>query len=117
MIAMIVEWVSAFCLLAGSVLIISGGVGLLRFPDFFTRMHAAGVTETLAGVLILLGLMLIAGWGIVLFKLLLILLFILITSPTASHALAKSALHGHLTPVLGVQTGKTQQSTPQDKPL
>ncbi|TNE76663.1 MAG: sodium:proton antiporter [Gammaproteobacteria bacterium] len=78
----------------GIFLLVSGGVGLLRFPDVFTRMHAAGVTETLASGLILLGLILMAGWGIAAFKLLLILLFILITSPTASHALAKAALHG-----------------------
>lgn len=96
MIALLLEWVSIFCLATGIFLLLSGGVGLLRFPDMFSRMHAAGVTETLAASLILVGLMLLAGWGIVMFKLLLILVFILITSPTASHALAKSAVHGGL---------------------
>lgn len=90
--------VSQFCLALGAFLIFSGGVGVLRFPDFYTRMHAAGVTETLAAALILVGLMILAGWSLVLFKLVLILLFIMITSPTASHALAKSALHGKLEP-------------------
>ncbi len=96
MIALLLEGVSVLCLGTGIFLLVSGGVGLLRFPEVFSRMHAAGVTETLAASLILLGLMLLAGWGIVMFKLLLILLFILITSPTASHALAKSAVHGGL---------------------
>ncbi|MCW8193771.1 monovalent cation/H(+) antiporter subunit G [Proteobacteria bacterium 005FR1] len=96
----VVNIVSGACLLLGSFLIFSGGLGLLRFPDFYTRMHAAGITETLATGLILLGLMLLAGWGIVLAKLMMILLFILITSPTASHALAKSAQHGKLAPQL-----------------
>ncbi|TNF07023.1 MAG: monovalent cation/H(+) antiporter subunit G [Gammaproteobacteria bacterium] len=91
---MLAEWLSVPLLALGIFLIVSGGVGLLRFPDIFCRMHAAGVTETLASGLILLGLMLLAGWGIATFKLLLILLFLLITSPTASHALAKAALHG-----------------------
>ena len=91
---------SSVCLLLGAFLIISGAVGVLRFPDFFTRMHAAGVTETLATTLILLGLMLLAGWSIMSFKLLLILLFILITSPVASHALTKAALHGNLQPLV-----------------
>ena len=91
-------YLSQFCLLLGTFLIVSGGVGVLRFPDFYTRMHAAGVTDTLAAVLILVGLMMIAGWGLVFFKLVLIMLFIMITSPTASHALAKSALHGRLQP-------------------
>ena len=88
--------VSQVCLAIGSLLIFSGGVGVLRFPDFYTRMHAAGITDTLATALILVGLMLIAGWSLILFKLVLIMLFIMITSPTASHALAKSALHGRL---------------------
>jgi multicomponent Na+:H+ antiporter subunit G len=92
--------VSNSCLLIGSFLIFSGGVGVLRFPDFYTRMHAAGVTETLATVLILAGLMLMAGWTLVLVKLIFIMFFIMITSPTASHALAKSALHGRLAPFL-----------------
>ena len=91
---------SSACLLLGAFLIISGAVGVLRFPDFFTRMHAAGVTETLATTLILLGLMLLAGWSIMSFKLLLILLFILSTSPVASHARTKAALHGNLQPLV-----------------
>lgn len=94
----LMAWLSQLCLLGGAFLILSGGLGVLRFPDFFTRMHAAGITETLAATLIILGLMIIAGWGLVQFKLLLIFLFVMITSPTASHALAKSALHGRLTP-------------------
>lgn len=90
--------ISQACLLAGSLLIFTGGLGVLRFPDFYTRMHAAGVTDTLATVLILAGLMLMAGWSLILFKLVMIMLFIMITSPTSSHALAKSALHGRLQP-------------------
>ncbi|MEX1031785.1 MAG: monovalent cation/H(+) antiporter subunit G [Cellvibrionaceae bacterium] len=94
-------FVSGLCLLLGSFLIFSGGLGVLRFPDFYTRMHAAGVTDTLAAGLVLTGLMLLAGWGVVLAKLAMILLFILLTSPTASHALAKAARHGRLAPKLG----------------
>ncbi|WP_235189828.1 monovalent cation/H(+) antiporter subunit G [Porticoccus hydrocarbonoclasticus] len=100
MLAGMVAMLSSACLLLGAFLIISGAVGVLRFPDFFTRMHAAGVTETLATTLILLGLILLAGWSILSFKLLLILLFILITSPVASHALTKAALHGNLQPLV-----------------
>lgn len=100
MVAGMVDALGSACLLLGAFLILSGGVGVLRFPDFFTRMHAAGVTETLATTLILFGLMLIAGWNIVSFKLVLILLFIMITSPVASHALAKAALHGKLQPLV-----------------
>ena len=81
-------------LLAGSFFAISGGVGILRFPDFFTRMHATGVTDTMCAGLILAGLMFQAGWSLTLLKLILILVFLLLTSPTATHAIARAALHG-----------------------
>ncbi|WP_144395301.1 monovalent cation/H(+) antiporter subunit G [Pleionea sediminis] len=95
---LIVSIISGVCLLAGSFLVLSGVIGVIRFPDFYTRIHAAGVTETLAASLILIGLMLIAGWGIVLLKLILILLLVLFTSPTASHALGKAAWKSGLKP-------------------
>jgi len=91
---------SAIFLLIGSFLCVSGGVGILRFPDFYTRMHAAGVTDTLATAMILIGLMLQNPDGIVVLKLLIILLMTLFISPTASHALASAAVHNDLKPVL-----------------
>ncbi|PCO07127.1 sodium:proton antiporter [Microbulbifer flavimaris] len=75
----------------GSFFMISGALGILRFPDFYSRMHAASMTDTLGTYLIIGGLMFTAGWGLPLFKLTLILVFIFFTSPTAGHALAKSA--------------------------
>lgn len=98
--AMIVDALSWVFLLTGSFLGISGGFGILRFPDFFTRLHAAGVTDTLCAALILLGLMMQAGWGLVAVKLLFIILFLSFTSPVAAHALARAALHGGLKPML-----------------
>lgn len=83
---------SSVALGLGCFFMLTGGVGLLRFPDFLSRMHAAGVTDTLASFLIIVGLMLQVGWGLPLFKLALILLFVFFTSPVASHALAKAAL-------------------------
>ncbi|MEA2078344.1 MAG: monovalent cation/H(+) antiporter subunit G [Pseudomonadota bacterium] len=88
------------CLLAGAFFAISGGVGILRFPDFFTRIHATGVTDTICAGLILVGLMFQAGWSVALLKLFLILTLLLLTSPTATHAIARAALHGKLKPVL-----------------
>ena len=89
---------SALFLLIGSFLCISGGVGILRFPDFYTRMHAVGVTETLATAMILIGLMLQNPDGLVILKLIIILLMTLFISPTASHALAKAAMKNNLKP-------------------
>jgi multicomponent Na+:H+ antiporter subunit G len=96
----ILKWVSDLFLLAGGFLCITGGVGLLRFPDFFTRVHAAGVTETLATPLLLVGLMLQMDWSLDTVKVLMILIFVLATNPTATHAMAKAALHGGLRPLV-----------------
>lgn len=90
---------SAFFLLTGSFLCISGGIGLLRFPDFYNRLHAAGITDTLATAMILTGLILQSPDALVIAKLLIILLMTLLISPTASHALAQSALRNDVKPM------------------
>ena len=96
---MIVEVLSWVCLVLGGLLGIIGGIGLLRFPDFYTRLHAAGTTDTLCAALFLFGLGLQAGITIASFKLFLIFAFIFFTSPTASHSLANAAMIGGLKPV------------------
>jgi len=94
----ILDILSWILLLAGGALGIVGGIGIYRFPDFYSRLHAAGITDTLCAMLILLGLGLQAGWSIAAFKLALIFAFLFFTSPTASHALANAALHSGLNP-------------------
>ena len=82
---LVLEVLSWLLLGTGSVLLVIGAIGLHRLPDFFSRTHAAGITDTGAAGLILLGLILQAGLSLVAVKLLLILLFLWFTSPTASH--------------------------------
>lgn len=96
----VIDVASWLCLATGGFFCIVGGVGLLRMPDFFTRMHAVSVTETLGAGLILIGLMLQSGWSLVSAKLLIVGLLIFFTSPTATHALAKAALARGLEPLL-----------------
>ena len=98
--SLLIEWVSGLFLLVGGFLAISGGVGLLRMPDFFSRIHAGGVTETLATPLLLCGLMLQMEWSLDLVKVLMIMIFILATNPTATNSMAKAALHGGLRPLV-----------------
>lgn len=93
----IISWIF---LVVGSFFCLSGSIGLLRFPDFFSRIHAASLTDTLGASLILIGLMFQAGWGLALPKLLLILLFSLLAGTTASHAMAKAALKSGLRPLV-----------------
>jgi multicomponent Na+:H+ antiporter subunit G len=83
--------VSGVLLGAGGLFVLSGGVGLLRFPDFYTRTHAAGITDSAGAGLILLGLLVLTpGWetGV---RLVIIMLFLLLTSPTATYVLAFAA--------------------------
>lgn len=98
------------CLLAGALFCLVGAWGLLRMPDFYTRVHAASVLETLGAGFILLGLMLQAGFTLVAAKLLMIGLLIFFASPTASHALARAAMLRGVKPLL-VKAGE-----PSSKP-
>lgn len=93
---MILDVLSAICLLLGAFFSLTGALGLFRFPDFFTRVHAASVTDSIVTLLIVAGLMLRTDFDLVTVKLLFIAIFLLLTGPTASHALAKSARHGGL---------------------
>ena len=93
---MILDMLSWPLLVLGGLAGIIGGLGIHRFPDFFHRMHAAGITDTLCAASILFGLVLQSGFSLVSFKLLLIFVFLMLTSPTASHVLANAALHGGL---------------------
>ena len=100
MIELILNLISAGLLAAGSIFVLIGAFGLIRLPDFYTRLHAAGITDTLGAELILLGLMFQAGLSLVTVKLILISLFIFFTSPTATHAVANAAMVMVLKPML-----------------
>ena len=89
----------SWCLIAtGSVMLIIGAIGIIRLPDVFSRMHAAGIIDTLGMGAIMLGLMFQAGFTIATVKLGLIVIFIMLTSPTATHALARASIYGGVTP-------------------
>ncbi len=93
----------------GSAFCVIGATGLLRMPDFFTRMHAASVVDTLGAAFILLGLILQAGFSLVAVKLLAIGVLLFFTSPVSTHALARAALARGVEPVLakGEPSSKT----------
>ena len=107
-----VDLLSWILLGGGGFFCIVGGVGMLRLPDFFTRCHGAGITDTMGAGMVLLGLMVQAGDPLVAAKLLLLLLFILLTSPVAGHALVKAAYAGGMRIEQPVEnhTGKGEQA-------
>ena len=82
---------AAVLILTGSAFCVIGAIGLLRFPDFYCRTHAAGITDTMGAGLVLIGLCLVAGPNLISLKLLTILGFLWLTSPASTHALAKAA--------------------------
>ena len=91
----VLSWI---CLIGGAIFLLVGAIGLLRFPDFYTRLHAVSVCDTMGAGLVLVGLMLQGGLSLVTVKLLLMFYFMIFTGPTAVHALAEAALQGKLKP-------------------
>ena len=85
-------------LVSGTFFVVVGAIGTVRFPDFWARLHAASVTESGGVILILAGLCLQAGWTLVTVKLIIIGLFLFITGPTSTHAIANAALVSGLRP-------------------
>ena len=95
---MIVDILSWISIGIGAAFVMVGGLGLIRMPDLFTRLHTASVADSAGAGFILLGLMLQAGLSLTSFKLVLIFVFLVFTAPTAAHALAHAALLDGLRP-------------------
>lgn len=87
----VLEVIAAALVGLGALVMLAGAAGVLRFPDVYTRLHAAGKGDTLGQALILVGLMLVAGLTLITVKLVFIVLLVLLLNPTATHALARSA--------------------------
>ena len=85
----VISWVA---ILGGSAFMIIGAVGALRFPDFWTRVHAVSVTDSAGMLLLTLGMCVQGGFTLVTVKLIIIGVFLFITGPTATHAVANAAM-------------------------
>ena len=90
--------------ITGLVFFFATTVGILRFPDFYSRMHAAGKGDTLSSLLILLALVLYNFHDVnlanllVAIKILLIVIFIFMASPTATHAIIDAGYEANIKP-------------------
>ena len=115
------DFVSRLCLLAGTFFALTGAIGIVRLPDFYSRLHPAGKSDSLAQTLILTGLLLqifsneeFAAFGYFGgIKLVLIIVFLLLTTPTATHAIAKAAHVSGLRP-WSAETEKYSQEKMKD---
>ena len=102
---MLLDVLSWVFILGGVFFIVTGAIGVVRMPDVYCRLHAGGMTDTMGAGFILLGLSFQAGISLVTARLLIIWLFILVTSPISTHALARAALTGGVTPYRAPVTG------------
>lgn len=114
--AMVQDVLSWLLLTAGGLFVLIGGIGALRMPNLYTRMHAASVTDTMGAGLILTGVMIQAGLSLATIKLVAILLFLLITSPTSSYALASAALLAGIRPDAGRAADRPADGTTAEDP-
>jgi len=101
-----IDALSWILLTLGGVCVLIGGIGALRLPNLYTRIHAASLTDTMATLLIFTGIMLQAGFTLASLKLLAIMVFLLLTGPTATYALANAALLSGLKPDAATITSK-----------
>lgn len=101
------ESIAVALIFTGAAFCLVGAIGVLRFPDVFARMHSSGITDTLGALLVVSGLIVLAGFSLAAVKLVFILAFLGMTTPTSTHALAKAALHGGEKPILDEASRET----------
>jgi len=89
---------SVIFMLGGIFFFFTATVGLLRFPDFFARLHATGKGDTLAVVLCLIGLAIYEGVSVTALKIIFIAVFMALAQPTATHAISKAAMRRGVKP-------------------
>ena len=118
---MIINTISIALILAGLVFFFGSVVGVIRFPDFYTRMHAAGKGDTLSSFLVVMGFAVYhlgqIHWAdlvwadlLVVIKLLAICVFIMLTSPTATHALMDAGYEDGIEPLTGEEGDALSQN-------
>lgn len=96
--SLVLDAASFVLFVIGGMFIFAGGLGVLRMPDLYTRMHPAGITDTMGTILVLTGCLLQAELGLATVKLAAILVFLLLTTPTAAYALANAARLANVVP-------------------
>ncbi len=97
----VLAWIGGGLVLLGVLLSLLGAIGVLRFPDVYTRVHAASITDTGGASLVLLGLCFLTGLTIVTLKLVFVWVFIMLTTPVAANALANAAFSSGHKPRIG----------------
>lgn len=118
---LLVEAASWALILSGSFFVLAGSVGIVRFPDFWSRLHAASITDSAGMILLFSGMALQAGLSLVTVKLVIIGVFLFLTGPTSTHAAANAALVSGLRPregagLTGVEPRDPDEADEEEKP-
>lgn len=107
---MIADILGITAVISGAFFLLVGSIGLIRLPDFYSRNHATGKSDTLGIMLVIFGLILIEGFNLNSAKLFFVLIFVFLANPTGTHALTNAALHSGLKPWFRKNTGKADRS-------
>jgi multicomponent Na+:H+ antiporter subunit G len=91
------EMLAGIIMTVGAIVVLIGSIGMLRLPDFFCRLHSAGLIDTLGAWLVLLGLILLSDTLVNGFKVAMIGVLFLFLAPAASHAIARAAVQDKAT--------------------
>jgi len=112
---LILELIAGLFILCGCFLFFTGTLGLIRFPDFYCRMHATGKCDTLGALLVLVGLAVYNGFNLVSLKIIFISVFIFLANPTATHAIGRAGLVNRVAPWTKESSGRTGELPSQEK--
>ncbi len=93
----------------GLVFFFFGTVGMIRFPDIYTRLQASSKCDGAGTVALLIGLILLEGFNIFSLRILIIIFFLLITNPVSTHAIARSAAIRGIKPWRKKESEKSQR--------
>lgn len=102
--------ITGMLLAMGCILIVISSLGVVRFPDIYSRLHPAGKSDTLGQTLILLGLMVFEGFSLISVKILIIMVFLYVANPTATHFIVKAAYQSGVKPWQKPDPGVRQSS-------
>ena len=101
----LIYYVLSWCLMGfGCVFVLIGALGVLNLPEFWSRLHAASVVESAGMILLIAGLCIHSGLSLITVKLILLIIFLFLTGPTATHAVASAALVSGMKPKSDVKT-------------
>jgi multicomponent Na+:H+ antiporter subunit G len=105
---LVLDWLrsglGAVCIAAGALLMLGAVIGLLRFPDVFTRLHAAGATMSVGVCVSLFGLLILSSTILAAAKLAFLIALIASVAPVLSHIVGSAAHAAGISPVVGAYT-------------